>query len=313
MISEMHDELVIGVDIGGTRTKAGLVNMRTGEMLHVFIMPTETKQSVLFLNQLQTIVETCIVVANKKGKRLESIGFGIPGFTNMDGVVETTFGSIAFMENYPLKTIVEENFGLPCLLDNDARVVSLGEAMYGKGKGFERVLTLTLGTGVGLGFVVNGQFTEPLPLAHMGGHMKISDDEILCYCGKRGCLEALVSASGIRYLASQRRGLSGIENVEQVFGLASAGNEDAEWVVEKLVEYLHSGIHNYVNLFAPDIVILGGGISKSLSNKLTQIKGNSYMSAYPDYAFDLVLSELEEYAGILGSAALFFKYENNYV
>ena len=305
----MEYELVIGIDIGGTRTKAGLVNIRSGEVLHVLILTTETSNATLFMHQLDTIVKSCKEVANKESKIIGGIGFGIPGFTNLAGVVETTFGSIAFMENYPLKTMVEDIFGLPCLMDNDARVVSLGEAMYGKGKGFQRVLTLTLGTGVGFGFVVNGQFTDPLPLAHMGGHMKISDDAILCYCGKTGCLEALVSATGIRNIALQRENLSDIEKVEAVFESASRGNKDAEWVIEKLVDYLHTAIHNYVNLFAPDIIVLGGGIAKGLSSHLDKIKGNSYMTAYPNYRFDLVISDLEEYAGILGSAALFLMNE----
>ncbi len=300
----MNNILTIGVDIGGTRTKYGLVNTPTGQVLQSIVLPTEKEEAEIFLQQVSDVIKKFKTFAAKTGVDITGIGFGVPGFINEDGIVETTYGFLEFMESYPLKSIIETEHSIPCFLDNDARTVALGEALYGKGKNYKRVLTLTLGTGVGFGLVVNGWFTEPLPLAHMGGHIKITDDGALCYCRKKGCLEALVSSAGIIDLA-MRNNFSGGSSVEAIFEAALAGSTDAAFVVDQLITYLHIAIHNYVNLFAPDMIVLGGGIAKGLTPYLDRIKGNSYLSPYPNYSFQLQTSELEELAGMLGSAALF--------
>lgn len=300
----MNDALTIGVDIGGTRTKYGLVNTLTGDVLHSIVQPTEKKDAEIFLQQVTHVVKKFKTVAAKTGSDITGIGFGVPGFINEDGIVATTYGFLEFMERYPMKDIIERKFAIPCFLDNDARTVSLGEALYGKGKNYKRVLTLTLGTGVGFGFVVSGSFTEPLPFAHMGGHIKITDDDETCYCGKKGCLEALVSSTGILNLAKRHK-FDGALTVENIFKAALAGNTNAVIVIDSVINYLHIAIHNYVNLFAPDIIVLGGGIAKGLAPYLNKIKGAGFLSPYPNYSFQLLISTLEEHAGMLGSAALF--------
>ncbi|MEO7765769.1 MAG: ROK family protein [Ferruginibacter sp.] len=297
------NNLIIGVDIGGTRTKAGLVNLATGEVLDHIVLPTEKKDAEVFLGQIGFMIGKFRELVTETGGQIGGIGFGVPGFTGQLGEVITTYGFLEFMENYPFKTIIENKFELPCLLDNDARVVSLGEAIYGKGKGVDRVLTLTLGTGVGFGMVVNGRFTESLPLAHMGGHMKITDVGERCYCGKTGCLESLVSSTGIINAAKECGGLE--LSADAVFNAAENGDRNAQAVVAKIIGYLHTAIHNYVNLFAPGMVILGGGIAKGLTPYINQIKGEMYLSPYPGYTFQLEVSELEELSGMLGTAALF--------
>lgn len=299
----MINELAIGVDIGGTRTKYGLVNTLTGEVIQSIVQPTEKKEAQIFLQQVDDVIRKFKTIATQFDCSVEGIGFGIPGFINEQNVIETTYGFLEFMENYPLKSIIENKYSLPCFLDNDARTVSLGEALYGKGKDFKRVLTLTLGTGVGFGFVVNGRFTERLPLAHMGGHIKITDDGEKCYCGKTGCLEALVSSTGIINLA-KRNNFNETLSVETIFEAALKGHAEAAIVIDHVITYLHIGIHNYVNLFAPDMIVLGGGIAKGLAPYIDKVKGVNYLSPYPNYSFQLQISELEELAGMLGSAAL---------
>lgn len=150
---KMTDPLTIGVDIGGTRTKYGLVNILTGEVLQSIVQPTEKKDAKIFLQQVDAAIRQFKTVAAQSGSNMTGIGFGVPGFINEHGIVETTYGFLEFMENYPMKTIIQKKFSVDCFLDNDARTVSLREALYGKGKNYERVLTLTLGTGVGFGFV----------------------------------------------------------------------------------------------------------------------------------------------------------------
>lgn len=103
----------------------------------------------------------------------------MPGFCFADGAVDSTYGFLKFVEDYPLVEIIQDKLKLPCRIDNDARVVALGEARYGKGKDYNRMLVLTLGTGLGVGFTIAGQLDQPLPYVHMAGHLKISDINIL--------------------------------------------------------------------------------------------------------------------------------------
>ncbi len=296
---------IMGVDIGGTRTKYGLVDIEKGKVLHTVIQPTEKKDADIFMRQVTDVVKEFKTFASEEDDAIAGIGFGVPGFIDEQGVVETTYGFLEFMENYPLKNIVERELLLPCRLDNDARVVSLGEALYGKGKNFNRVLTLTLGTGVGFGFVVNGNFTNTLPIEHMGGHISVSHEGGVCYCGKTGCLEALVSSTGIVRQVEKLKEWDRDISAEAVFVAALECNADALQIVNQVTTNLQTGIYNYVNLLAPDIIVLGGGIAKGLGSYLDKIKKVNYLMPSPGYHFELVISELEELSGMLGSAALF--------
>ena len=120
---------------------------------------------------------------------------------------------------------------------------------------------------------------------------------------KKGCLEALVSSKGIIKLAAASN-LKGNLSVENIFDQALRGDPGAVMVLNKITTYLHIAIHNYINLFAPEIIVLGGGIAKGLSPYVEKIKGKNYLSPYPNYKFQLLVSDLEESAGMLGSAAL---------
>ena len=302
-------KLAIGIDIGGTRTKLGLVDLETGEVLETIISPTETKDSDKFLQIISSGIDQLRISAEKWQSPVLGVGFGVTGFVFGDGMVDSTYGFLEFMEDYPLAEYIEKHSSLPCRADNDARVVALGEAIYGIGKGYGRVLVLTLGTGLGLGFVANGKFETNLPYAHMGGHISIGHTDFKCYCGKTGCLEALVSATGI-VDSAKRQGWEKKYpnlnlNVQTIFKAEREGNEDAIKVVSEFLGYLKTGIDNYINLFAPDMIIIGGGVSKGMKpylGKLTQI---DFLPPYKKYKVVIALSELDEHSGILGAAALF--------
>lgn len=306
----MDNSLVIGVDIGGTRTKYGLVKVATGEVLGSMILDTRKNDARAFLRQMETVISEFTNLAMQAGQGIAGVGIGVPGFTTEDGVVITTYGFLDFMENFPLRSIIEEEFSLPCRMDNDARVVSLGEALYGRGRGLDRVLTLTLGTGLGFGFVTKRMLTDPMPFAHMGGHISILPEGEACYCGKTGCLESLVSSTAI-LLAARKSGFheEGF-TVEALFAAALQGNETAAALVEKTVGYLRTGIFNYINLFAPDVIVLGGGISGKLEPYLKKIKSGACLPPYPAYRFKLAISTLQEMAGVLGGAAFFHSLED---
>lgn len=166
-------------------------------MLKILVSPTEKYNETQFRSQLTSAIQEHISFAKQLALAVSGIGIGVSSFVAVGGVVDSTYGFLTFMEDYPLASILEKEFKLACKVDNDARVIALGEAIYGRGKGFERVLVLTLGTGLGVGFVSDGKFESPLSYAHMAGHITITNTDHRCYCGKTGCLESLVSSSGI--------------------------------------------------------------------------------------------------------------------
>ncbi|MBC7722357.1 MAG: ROK family protein, partial [Pedobacter sp.] len=168
----MNNRLAIGIDIGGTRTKIGLVDLTLGRVLKMIISPTETKNSSRFLDNIKNSVDELIGTSIEK-QTIAGIGFGVPSFVFENGIVDSTSGFLDFMEDYPLVSLIEQQCQLSCKIDNDARMVALGETLYGRAKNYNRVLVLTLGTGLGLGFVVNKKLENSLPFAHMGGHMSM--------------------------------------------------------------------------------------------------------------------------------------------
>ena len=300
----------IGVDIGGTRTKTGIVDLEEGKVKDIILSPTEKNDAGLFISglfsQYRSLLEKTGICPND----VSGIGIGAPGFVYDDGSVDSTFGFLPFMDlHYPLKHEIENKFGLPCKVDNDARVVALGEAVYGKGKGIERVLVLTLGTGLGVGLVVGGKFETRLPYAHLGGHITIATSDVKCYCGRSGCLEALVSATGITDAAS-RAGWTSVNpeislTAEAIFDAALKGNKVAVEIVSLFIQHLSTGISNYVTLYVPDIIIIGGGVAGGLEPYLKKINEIIYLKPFSTYSFRIALSRLGEMSGILGSAALF--------
>jgi glucokinase len=305
-------KLAIGVDIGGTRTKMGLVDVEAGKLLKILLSPTEKKDADRFLKVISSGIAQLKDLSETEPSTLLGAGFGVSGFVFENGVVDSTYGFLEFMENYPLKELIETHCLLPCRADNDARVVALGEALYGGGKGYNRVLVLTLGTGLGVGFVAGGKFESDLAFGHMGGHMSIGHTEISCYCGKKGCLEALVSATGIVDSAIRigwREKYPALPlTVESIFSAEQQGNEAAIYLVSDFLYHLKTGINNFINLFAPDVIIIGGGVSKGMKPYLERLSENNFLKPYTTYHTKIVLSGLDEQAGILGAAALFNQY-----
>jgi len=304
-----RSKLAIGIDIGGTRTKLGLVDLEKGEVLEMLISPTETKDSDKFLEIINSGIDQLKNVAQKGKSTILGVGFGVTGFVFDDGMVDSTYGFLEFMEDYPLSEYIQKYSSLPCRADNDARVVALGEALYGIGKGQNRVLVLTLGTGLGLGFIANGKFETSLPYSHMGGHISVGRTDFKCYCGKEGCLEALVSATGIvdsaKRLGWEQKYPNLELNVQTIFKAEQEGNEDAKQIVTEFLGYLKTGIDNYINLFAPGMIIIGGGVSKGMKPYLDKLTHIDFLPPYKRYKVKIALSELDEHSGILGSAALF--------
>lgn len=269
---------VIGMDIGGTRTKIGLVDARAGKVCHKEVFLTEKKNEKIFLEQNLAMIRR-MTEKIPSGEEVRGIGIAASGFVHTDdGRMDRSCGSfLEFFSGYPLKRKIEESAGLPCSVGNDAQLICYGECLYGAGRNYRNVLMLTLGTGVGVGLIRDGRRPDQPAYIHRAGHIKVRDDTgEACYCGIRGCLEKTCCAEGLRRLG-----------------------------IDRYIEYLAKGLNQYVYLYAPDLIILGGGASSALSGHLPEIRGRIDASVCDDYKVDIVIGQLQEEGGILGAAAYF--------
>jgi len=166
------------------------------------------------------------------------------------------------------------------------------------------------GTGVGFSLVVDGALTEKSPLNHLAGHILIRDGAQTCYCGLSGCLESLVSAQALvesfHALLAEKQDTrpEPAADAQAVFAAAGAGHPTAALAVHNLVRDLTLGLNVYIHLFAPETIILGGGMAKALTPHLPQIRAELFALPYTGYEVRLTISQLGEKAGVFGAAAL---------
>jgi glucokinase len=300
----MERHLTFGIDIGGTRSKYGLVDVENGVILYQTIWPTERDDSTQFLANLQKACLECCRAASVNPTSVVGVGIGVPGFTRQ-GMVQSTWGALTFMESYPLARFVTEMMGCPCRIDNDARLIALAESRYGSARGYDRALTLTLGTGVGFGFVCEGELFDREPRAHMGGHIPIRNHDQTCYCGIGGCFEQLVSASGLIRLIRKRKDTADLQDLPALFRAERAKHPIAQRIVTQFLSDLARGLTAYINVLTPDVTVLGGGLSQELPPYLERIQAQIRTCPFEGYHYTLVCSAIQEQSGILGAATLF--------
>ncbi len=313
--------MIIGVDLGGMSAKAAVLNKNTlgGKSRVVTNAADSPEQTAISLAKL------CAETAEKVGKSLDdvqAIGIGSPG------VVDSANGSVVFWSNYnwhdvPLAELVRKYTGKPVFVTNDANAAALGEAKFGAGKKYMSSILVTLGTGVGGGIIIDGKLFEGFRSAGTEiGHMVIKQDGELCTCGRRGCFERYASATGLINM-TRREMLSHPDSAmwkravtpegadgTTAFACAREGDETAKRVVEEYISYLGEGVVNLVNLFRPEAVMFGGGISAEGENLLAPLREYVYPRIYVSETYarlDLIRAELGNDAGIYGAAQ--FAYE----
>lgn len=244
---------VVGVDIGSTNIKAGLV--REGRILSKVSVKTRADKGK------RAVINNIIKAVNSvKTKKVKSIGIGCPGPLNYKTGVIIRPPNLPF-RNTRLKSILQRRLKLPVKIDNDANCFALGEAIYGAGKGKNTVVGITLGTGVGGGIVINQKIFHGKLNAGELGHMTINYIGYKSKCGNMGCLETYVSSRGIL----RRAGLKGIrvQSPFELYELARKGNKKARQLFKETGFFLGVGITNIALAFDPDIVVIGGQVADS--------------------------------------------------
>lgn len=301
----------IGVDLGGTNTKIGVVD-KNGDICISTSIKTESIKGVNHtLNKIWKTILELIEGLNIKKKELKGIGIGIPGPV-IDKKIVGFFANFPWEKNLNISEMMENISGIKTRLDNDVNAIALGESRYGAGKGYSKSITIALGTGIGGGIFIDGKLISGVSGAGGEiGHMKIEKNGKLCGCGQRGCLEAYVSATGIiretlsRLQVDKKNGvyraidgdLNKLE-AKQIFDEAKKGDKFALEIVDYTADYISMGIGNILNILNPEIIILSGGVAQSGDILLDKIKNK-----LSNYALPIVLENIKIEVGILGNNA----------
>ncbi len=296
--------LAFCMDIGGTRTKYGLIDVAHGAITALTVVPTETGGLQAFVDAAAESFTKLCQEAHVHRDQVIGAGVGVPGYVADDGI-SMVWESLAFMEGTAFRPMLEAVLGIPVRMENDARIVALGEARYGGHNKPRRLLSLTLGTGLGFGLVIDGQLQERTSINHLSGHIPLRPGTKTCYCGFSGCLESWVNASA---LEEQYRALVADPNMQfdtrTIFEWAAQHDTAAEQAVNQLIADLTAGLNAYCYLFAPDVIVLGGGLSYSLEAWLPHIQQGLFAHPYEGYRAQVCLSRLKERAGLFGAASL---------
>ena len=300
--------MYIGIDVGGTNLKAGLVD-ETGRIVKVERVPLDFQGPELFAASLAELSKKVY----QEG--VEWVGVGLPGAVDGGDVLFTT--NIP-MENVPLETLFRKYLDLPLLLGNDADCAAVGEFFAGAGRGTQDFAVVTLGTGVGAGLIVNGKLRGGVTSSE-AGHMVICQDGELCNCGRRGCWERYASATGLIQQTEQAMEAhpesilhklaaeGGVEG-RTAFQAAEAGDETALAVCRGYVNYLASGLASLINILRPEVVAIGGGVAGApehlLLEHLREIVARESFSRHGGQTTRILPAELGNDAGIIGAAML---------
>jgi len=289
-------EMIIGIDLGGTKIRAALATDK-GKIITDVNIPTEAqKGKAAVIGNLKKAIHNLI---HGNREKLCCIGVGVPGPILYEKGIVIEPPNLPGWKRVNLKKILEKEFKVPVFIDNDANCAALAEARFGAGRKARHFIYMTISTGIGGGIIIDKKlYRGAIGAAGEFGHMIIDSRGYTCGCGNVGCLEALSSGTAIK----KRSGMDAIA-VELA---ARQGDKKAIRVIEQTAHYLAIGIANLVNIFNPELVILGGGVSKMRELLLTPIRKEfkRYALTLPAKSVKITRAKLGTEAGVLGAAAL---------
>lgn len=294
---------IVGIDIGGTMIKYGLITL-TGEILESGEVSTEADKGVENLfNKLVTIIESY--------SKEELLGIAVSGTGQIDGSIGKVVGGNDIIPGWIGTNLVErlENrFDIPAVLENDVNCAALGEKWLGAGREEKDFICITIGTGIGGGIVLNNNiFRGDTCVAGEFGHIQIVKDGIQCLCGKKGCYERYASATALMRMAKEVTGedLGG----KEIFDREKSGDPLMKKVVSEWVDYFTDGLSTIAYIFNPPLVVIGGGVTKQGDYLLSKFNESLSTKLGVNFRKDLKIkfAELGNNAGMLGATYLLLK------
>lgn len=315
----MPEQFMIGVDVGGTKVAAGLVNERGEILQHVRSHMITSDDAITGLSCVADAIRQLLRQLPEQ-QEPGALGVCAPGPLDPRKGIIINPPNVPCWRNFPLADELRRIFGLPVKVENDAKAAGLAEVLWGAGKGHHNVFYATIGTGIGAAVIFNGKiYHGRTGAAAEAGHMGIQFDGPRCPCGKRGCIEFLASGPAIARRARKKLqenpesallNLAGgaAQNVtsELVARAAAAKDSVAIEVVGETVELLAYWLGNVVDFLEPDVIILGGGVSAMFATHLEEIRRKwkgAVLNPWPEQ-IPVVLARYGEESGIAGAAAL---------
>ena len=308
--------LYIGIDVGGTNLKAGLVD-ETGKILAVERCPLNFQGPEQFAEDVARLAASAAGKGGVAPESLAYVGMGLPGAVSGGDILFTT--NIP-MKDVPIERLFRRHLDLPLLLGNDADCAAVGEFFCGAGRGTRDFAVVTLGTGIGCGLLLGGKLHGG-PASSEAGHLVICHGGELCNCGRRGCWERYASATALiqqtkAAMAAHPESLlhaiaaenGGVVEGRTAFQAAQAGDETALAVWRQYVEYLADGTISLINILRPEAVAIGGGVAAApehlLLEPLREIVARESFSSHGGITTRVLRAELGNDAGIIGAAML---------
>ncbi len=313
----MKDNCYIGVDIGGTNTKYGLVNKK-GEI--IFSGSFNTKLYKNPKDLASDIYTEYINKSNEQHIKASGIGIGAPNGNFYSGCIEFA-PNLNWGENIPIANIFGEIFQLPAILTNDANAAAIGEKFFGAAKEMKDFVVLTIGTGLGSGIFANGNIIHGKnSYAGELGHTTIAESNRKCSCGRIGCLETYVSSRGIlqtykeKCASNDREIVPNEMTTKEIYNLALRGDEIAIETYKTTGEVLGRSLANLILILDPEAIFLFGGIANAhpiLIPTITEVINNTVLLLFKDKVKILPSALINKNAAILGSTALFYLKDSN--
>jgi glucokinase len=265
MMTSDQTQFAVGIDIGGTKIAAALVN-RDGRCALYRETPTpasEGPRSVI--HAVTSLVQTILDMAAQKRYEVVGIGVGAAGQINVDtGIVTYAVETLPGWAGTRIATLIENTFGLPVVVDNDVNAMAMAELQFGEGRGLQSTLYAAVGTGIGGALILNGQLWRGSnwSAGELGHVVAVWDGDRMCNCGQAGHLEAYASGPAIAQRYCHLRGLPESPDLRPVVAAAEGGDDLAKSVIVEGARILGTVLGGLVNVFNPQALILGGGVAQ---------------------------------------------------
>jgi glucokinase len=305
----------VGIDLGGTFIKYAIVSDE-GKFFHEEKIPSNADKSAdAVISQLELAIKSCISYAAEDRISLAGIGIGTPGIVdNSERIIIGGADNIVGWTNIPLADILEAKFHLAVKINNDANLMGFGEQASGAAKDCSDVLFITVGTGIGGAIIIDGKLYGGYQNRGTElGHIPFVLDGKPCSCGSVGCWEAYASTSAMIACFEQKSKEQGMRYDEEIDGklivsLYKENHSLAKEIIEEECKYLGRGIAALVNIFSPQRVVIGGGISESGDFFIDKITHYTKLYVMPDCFVntEICAAQLGNKAGVAGAAKLIF-------
>ncbi len=301
----------IGIDIGGTAIKYGICSEK-GDLIQQdqVVSPSDAPNEII-LNNLADLINRALEFARQENLSISAIGIGTPGCVDVQrGYLKGGTPNFKYWRDVAIADFVKSRFDLPVFVDNDANVMAYGEFVYGAGRGKSYVICITLGTGIGGGIILNKEiYRGPFYAGAELGHITIAYDGRPCNCGGRGCWERYGSANALIQDYNETNPDNFVRDAREIFDRAKEGESLAQQAIDRNAEYVGAGLASIINIFNPELIIVGGGLSEAGEEYIQKIdkaaKQRSMENSRENVQIKAAL--LGNKAGLLGAAALALK------